>query len=206
MDRRTLFGQLDADRCRLVGLRWFTVTGNAVRIAKLKYVLPSDISAVKAELGFLPVEKTPLATRLSRRTSLLPHSPHLQQHQLRAASAPVLFSICTGASYKFYSLPWREMPFRVDHSLVYFYGSIFLSWVFILGLQPLVICSPNDSAQQEEESSVSGGWERGDVSVCKMCRGVCKICSGVCVRVHVSAGMRARVCLWGFMRLSVRMF
>ena len=84
------------------------------------------------------------------------------------------------------------MPFRIDHSLVYFYGSIFLNWVFILGLQPLFICSPNDSVQQEEERVCWGGR---DVSVCKMCRGVCKICSGVCVRVHVSAGMRACVCL-----------
>lgn len=84
------------------------------------------------------------------------------------------------------------MPFRVDHSLVYFYGSISLSWVFILGLEPLFICSPNDSVQQEEECVYRGGR---DVSVCKMCRGVCKICSAVCVLVHVSAGTRVRVCL-----------
>jgi len=80
------------------------------------------------------------------------------------------------------------MPFRVDHSLVYFYSSIFLIWVFILGLQPLFFRSPNDSAQQEEECICWEGGEK-DVSVCTMCRGVCKICGGVCVPVHVSAGM-----------------
>lgn len=96
------------------------------------------------------------------------------------------------------------MPFRVDHSLVYFYGSIFLNWVFILGLQPLFICPPTDTAQQEEECVCWGGG-RG-VSVCRMRRGVCKICSRVCARVHVTAGLRARVCLKGVMRSSGRMF
>lgn len=44
------------------GPRSFVATGNTVCTATRKCALPSNFSAVKAELGFLPMEKTPLAT------------------------------------------------------------------------------------------------------------------------------------------------
>lgn len=68
----------------------------------------------------------------------------------------------------------------------------------------LLLAPPSNSVQREEECTCWGGR---DASVCKMCRGCVKyVVVSACVRVHVSAGMRACVCLQGFMRSSVRVF
>lgn len=73
--------------------------------------------------------------------------------------APVLSFTRTGASCKFYSLPWREMPFRVDHSPVYFYGPIFLNWGFILGLRPRFYSLPQAIQCSERRNAHVGGGE-----------------------------------------------
>lgn len=50
---------------RPAGRPSFMARGNAACMAARKHVLPRNTSAVKAELGFLPVERTPLAARRS---------------------------------------------------------------------------------------------------------------------------------------------
>lgn len=103
--------------------------GNAACVARKKSDFPSNLSGVKAELRFLLVEKTPLVTQLSCSSSASPPTP-------------TSFPICTGASYRFSSLPCGEMPFRDDHPLVCIFVSVFPSWGFISGPQPLFLSSP----------------------------------------------------------------
>lgn len=117
----------------------------------------NPISAVKAMLGFLPVDNSPQP------------SPLLCRRASNSIScAPVLSFTRTGASCKFYSLPWREMPFRVDHSPVYFYGPIFLNWGFILGLWPHFCSLPQAIQCSKRRNAHVGG---GGMRVCVKCVG-----------------------------------
>lgn len=124
---------------------------------KMCFAPKNPISAVKAMLGFLPMDNSPQPSPLLCRCA-----------SNSISCAPVLSFTRTGASCKFYSLPWREMPFRVDHSPVYFYGPIFLNWGFILGLRPRFCSLPQAIQCSKRRNAHVGG---GGMRVCVKCVG-----------------------------------
>lgn len=162
----------------------FMATGSTTQ----RHTWPQKHPAVTAELGLVPAEQPYMG-----RTSPF--------HSASASCTLVLRLLGTGASCRFYSLPWREMPFRVDHSLVYFYGPIFLNWGFILGLQPFFRLLPQWLKTARRGMRAMGGR---DVRACKMCRGCVKyvvvsvcmcVCLQGCERVCICRDSCARQCV-----------
>lgn len=137
--------------------------------ARGKSGFPSNLSAGKAELRFVLVEKTPTQF----------HPPQLEGESLSICINPSVIPICTGVRYKSHSPPCREMPFREDQLWFVFMALSFPVGIFLGATATLPPFPPEQRVCQGQR----------DVRACKTCQGCVK-----CVLVGaVSAGLGACV-------------